>query len=73
MSLDNVGKVTKATLDLLISTYDQKEYDGESIYDLGRDVEESLNGDYNARVYSIPEDEYGLKIGRFKVTIEWEE
>lgn len=51
----------------------QKEYDGESVYDIERDVFESLNGDYNARVYSIPVDEHGIQQGRFKVTIEWEE
>jgi hypothetical protein len=50
----------------------QKEYDGESIYDLERDVSESLQGEYNALIHSIPEDEHGFQAGRFKVTIEWE-
>lgn len=50
----------------------KKEYDGESLYDLGRDIEEAIDGDYNALVHSIPQDPYGLQKGTFKVTVEWE-
>lgn len=51
----------------------RKEYDGESLYDLGRDVEESLEGDYNPLIHTIPENKDGFQRGKFTVTIEWED
>jgi hypothetical protein len=51
----------------------KKEYDGESIYDVERDVFETFQADYNALVHAIPVDEHGIQKGTFKVTIEWEE
>lgn len=51
----------------------KKEYSGEELCDLERDVAEALDGDYNAIAHVIPTDEYGFQSGRFKVTIEWEE
>ena len=51
----------------------QKEYDGESIADLERDIYECLDGNFNAIVYAISKDEYGIQNGTFKVTVEWEE
>jgi hypothetical protein len=44
-----------------------KEYDGESIVDLGRDISEMFE---DAPV--IPQDEYGIHKGTFTVTVKWE-
>ena len=49
----------------------EKEYDGESIVDLDRDVYECLQEDYNQIMTKIPQDEFGFQKGTFKVTIEW--
>lgn len=49
----------------------EKEYDGESLYDLERDVSEALIAEYNPVIMDIPQDEYGIQYGTFKVTIEW--
>jgi hypothetical protein len=51
----------------------EKDYDGESLYDLGRDIAESIDVTYNPIVKDIPQDEYGIQLGTFKVTIEWSE
>lgn len=50
----------------------QKEYDGESIVDLERDISECLEGSFNALAYAIPVDEHGFHKGNFKVIVEWE-
>lgn len=49
----------------------QKNYDGESLQDLGRDVHECFNGDFNPPALEIPTDEHGFHRGTFKVTVEW--
>lgn len=49
----------------------EKEYDGESIVDFGRDMSEALLPEYNPRLEGLPADEYGFATGSFKVTIEW--
>lgn len=49
----------------------EKEYDGESLYDLGRDIAEAIDVTYNPIVEEIPQDEYGIQLGTFKVIIEW--
>jgi hypothetical protein len=46
-------------------------YSGESLYDVGRDVSEAFDADFNPIVAQIPSDEYGFQEGTFKVTIEW--
>jgi hypothetical protein len=51
----------------------KKVYDDESLYDLSRDVEESLDGGYNSLVENIPYAEDGFRRGKFTVTIEWED
>ena len=51
----------------------KKEYDGESLYDLGRDIAEAIDVTFNPIVEEIPQDEYGIQLGTFKVTIEWSE
>ncbi len=48
-----------------------KLYDGESIVDVGRDVEESFSGRFTPAANDIPSDEYGISTGSFKVTITW--
>lgn len=50
-----------------------KEYDGESIYDLDRDVAEAMIEDYNPLLKDVPFDENGFQQGRFTVSITWSE
>lgn len=50
-----------------------KEYDGESLYDLGRDIDEAMIEDYNPLVKGIPVDPYGFQQGKFTVSIIWSE
>lgn len=50
-----------------------KTYDGESIYDAGRDFSEAFDESFNPVVATIPQDEYGLQLGTFTVSIKWEQ
>jgi hypothetical protein len=49
----------------------QKTYDGESIVDVSRDVDEAFDADFTPQVKDIPQDEHGFQKGTFKVTVEW--
>lgn len=49
----------------------EKEYDGESIYDLQRDVIEAVDASFNPMVNDIPQDDHGFQLGTFTVKIEW--
>lgn len=49
----------------------EKDYDGESLYDLSRDIAEAFDGDYNSIVNEVPQDEYGFQAGTFTVTVTW--
>ncbi len=49
----------------------EKEYDGESIYDVQRDVIEAFDARFNPMVKDIPQGEYGFQLGTFIVRIEW--
>lgn len=49
----------------------EKDYDAESLCDLGRDVEEAVTEDFNPEIPKIPVDEHGFQTGIFKVKIEW--
>jgi hypothetical protein len=49
----------------------KKEYDGESICDLSRDVSEAFDERFNPAVADIPEIEHGFPAGTFTVTITW--
>lgn len=51
----------------------EKEYDGESIYDVQRDVIEAFDAKFNPVVKDIPQDEHGFQRGTFTVKIEWSE
>jgi hypothetical protein len=51
----------------------EKDYDGESLCDLGRDVHEVLSSEFNEQVAMIPQDEHGFCKGTFTVTITWVE
>lgn len=53
------------------TTIFEKEYDGESIVDINRDIMESFDPDFNPRADVIPNDEYGFHQGTFKVTVVW--
>lgn len=48
-----------------------KEYSGEDLNDVSRDVHESFNPDITPAGKDIPVDEYGFAQGTFKVTVEW--
>lgn len=54
-----------------MTTVFKKEYCGESICDLGRDLIESFDPQFNPKVSDIPQDEYGFQEGSFIVTVEW--
>ena len=49
----------------------KKTYDGESIVDVGRDVFEAFDKDFNPPAAAIPQDGHGFPQGEFVVTIEW--
>lgn len=49
----------------------EKKYNGESLCDLGRDVEEAVSEEYNDKMEQLPVDQHGFTSGYFKVTIEW--
>ncbi len=49
----------------------KKEYDGESLYDIQRDVHEAFDSRFNPLAEQIPQDEYGFQQGTFTVTITW--
>lgn len=53
-----------------IKVFDKK-YDGESLYDLGRDINEAVDSTFNPVIHKIPVDEYNIHQGTFRVTIEW--
>lgn len=48
-----------------------KSYDGESLYDLSRDIDEAIDEVYNPIMKTIPVDEHGFQKGRFAVSILW--
>jgi hypothetical protein len=50
----------------------KKEYDGESIVDISRDVLESFDPRFNKKVENIPQDLHGIQAGTFTVTITWQ-
>jgi len=49
----------------------KKEYDGESIVDLGRDIYEALVTAFNPVIDLIPVDDYGFQKGTFTVAVVW--
>lgn len=49
-----------------------KQYDGESIADVERDVYEAFDGRFTPAMDSIPTDAHGISKGTFTVTIKWE-
>jgi len=49
----------------------KKEYDGESIVDLGRDISEALVTAFNPVIDLIPVDDYGFQKGTFTVAVVW--
>lgn len=49
----------------------RKEYDGESIVDVDRDVTEAFDPRFNDLVKQIPQDQHGFQEGTFIVTVEW--
>lgn len=48
-----------------------KEYDGESLHDISRDIHEAFDERFNHVIAEIPVDKYGIQKGVFKVTIDW--
>jgi len=51
----------------------EKSYDGESLYDVSRDIAEAWDELYNPIIAGIPQDEYGFHAGKFTITIKWSE
>lgn len=49
----------------------KKDYDGESIYDLSRDIGECLLSDFNPIVKDIPVNAHGFQKGTFQVRVTW--
>ena len=54
-----------------MKTVFSKDYDGESICDLGRDIIESFDPRFNPLMDEIPQDEYGFQNGTFTVSVVW--
>lgn len=50
-----------------------KQYDGESIVDMYRDVAEAYNERFTPALATIPRDEHGFHKGTFKVSIVWQD
>ena len=50
----------------------EKEYDGESMCDMDRDLCEAFIEAYNPEMKQVQRDQYGFCKGTFKLTIEWE-
>jgi hypothetical protein len=48
-----------------------KTYDGESIYDVSRDVSEAFVEDFTPALKQLPKDEYNFIKGFFHVQIIW--
>ena len=49
----------------------KKIYDGESIVDISRDIDEAFNPNFNTLAKNIPQDKYGIQLGEFVVTIQY--
>lgn len=47
----------------------EKEYSGESIIDLPEDMGDMF--DIDVSNITVPQDEYGIHLGRFIVKVEW--
>lgn len=54
-----------------MKTIFKKEYDGESICDVERDVLESFDERFNPEATAITLDENNIPEGRFIVTVQW--
>jgi hypothetical protein len=50
----------------------EKQYDGESIVDLFRDIHEAADSDFNPPFGAIPQDAHGIQQGTFLVRFTWE-
>jgi hypothetical protein len=48
-----------------------KEYSGESIVDMERDIAECLDEATNPAMAEVLKDEYGIPKGRFVVRVQW--
>lgn len=49
----------------------EKEYGGESICDVHRDMEEAFDAEMTQQLKLIPQDEHGFQKGTFHVIIQW--
>lgn len=48
-----------------------KDYRGEDLCDVGRDVSEAFDEDFNELLKKIPQDRHGFHCGRFNINITW--
>ena len=51
----------------------EKTYDGASMVDIGRDMDELFDESYNPQLSTIPVDENGFMAGVFIVTVRWQD
>lgn len=49
----------------------EKDYSSEELSDLGRDIYECFDSQFNPVVLDIPKDEYGFDEGSYVVRVEW--
>ena len=49
-----------------------KNYRGEHLCDVDRDVSEAFDEDFNTLLKRIPQDGYGFLCGRFDIKITWQ-
>lgn len=49
-----------------------KKYDGESLYDVARDVHEAFDSRFTPAMAQVPKDEHGFAQGTFTIHITWE-
>lgn len=54
-----------------MTTIFEKDYDGESIVDVFRDVREAFDPTFTPAAAQIPTGQYGFQKGTFTVKVEW--
>ena len=50
----------------------ERDYDGEGIVDIERDIIEALDTNYNQQAHRIALDEWNIPKGTFKLSLKWE-
>jgi len=50
-----------------------KEYNGEELHDIERDISEAFDPAFNHRVIDIPVNDAEMQSGTFTISIDWDE